>query len=144
MWRKGRPVVETFDPDEWLYFRVSPQNVVNGQLSSAVVDMPAQSVNRSKFSEPNWALIPPPDKPESAYAGFHVFGVQAKNVPTGTKSGPSWWYGVEHLPEDYNYSHSEIRATEDGSSFSDDKEPPRSSRKEFRATIFHHCKPFTD
>lgn len=106
--RDGRPIDAEFLPGEELYFRVSAVHIHGEHVSPASIRVPAQSVDRQKYCPvPDWVLVP----------GYEHWGV-AKffrgDVPDSMVS-PSpgnvrYRFTVEHVPEDENYAHSEIRA----------------------------------
>jgi hypothetical protein len=106
MYRRDRPVVPVFDPNEQLYLRYRREHWVDGQLLPAGLRFPKTSVNRSRFSEPEDALFSEVGK----YNGLGVvrFGVSEIPPRIAQPQGPAYVFFVAHAPLEENYSHSEI------------------------------------
>lgn len=115
MYQNGREPVPYFAPDELLYMRVEPDHVNSeGMLIPFAFRLPSQSVNRSKYSEPEWVLIP-------NYQEWGILSFERQDVPEELRSNQpppdqsvEYRFEVEHHPCDDNYSHSEIRAYRKG------------------------------
>lgn len=114
----GRGLDNTFEPDERLYVRLMNIDQETNQLDFGDIRCPDQSVNRGKYSIPQDVLWC-----KSQYlndSGYGFFSV--KQVPTSLKDGTGQvvYFFVEHDPikEDdkylENYSHSEVRAYQNG------------------------------
>ncbi len=56
MKREGRPIDPVFESEEDLYIRFS--SVVGKKPNISRIQCPDQSVNRSKYSEAEWVLLP--------------------------------------------------------------------------------------
>ena len=107
-----------FAPDESLYRRINPDYIYNGNcvLGNALEDIqerhPSCSFNRSKYSEPKDVLDA--SHPEDNRIAHLV----VSNLP-GPQPHPKdpkvlYGYRVEHLPEEANYSHTEVQVTKQG------------------------------
>lgn len=111
MFRRGRPVDPVFDAEETLYRRCLPGEVQGQRLLPAAIKFPGWSVNREKYSDPDDVLIP-------NYQEYGVAGFRVKDIPESLRSpAPGnvlFEFGVEHVPEEDNYAHSEIRTYKDG------------------------------
>jgi hypothetical protein len=106
MYRRGRPVLPVFGPDEALYLRYGSDDFVAGTLGSSVLHFPRASVNRGTLSEPEDVLF----SESGEYNGLGVIELRVSDLP-GTieqPGGPAYRFHMEHTPLDENYSHSEI------------------------------------
>jgi hypothetical protein len=129
MYRRGRPVVPDFDADEELYRRCLNEHADSGHLLPAAIGFRNWSVNRQRFSEPGDVLIP--DWPDWGVAAFQVSHVlPAMQLP----GGPQYTFRAEHVPDEDNYAHSEIRTYKDGVP-PPKPEPPQEIKKKFRQLI---------
>ncbi|NQU08601.1 MAG: hypothetical protein HQ583_08570 [Candidatus Abyssubacteria bacterium] len=103
MRRNGRPLDPCFTPEEALYLRLRGKKRT-GALPTDI-RLPAQSVNRAKHSKPEWVLYP-------NHQGFSVGSFQVGHIPSIMKSpGPGnvrYEFKIEHVPDDDNYSHSNL------------------------------------
>ncbi len=109
MYRQGRPEDPVFAPDEWLYMRAAREHIDTGRLLPAAISFTEQSVNRSKYSEPEWVLIP----------RYHHCGIGAflvRDIPANLASPASVSYAFRpvHVPLEDNYAHSEVRTFRGG------------------------------
>ena len=107
MRRKARPVDPNFSPDEDLYIRF--QNLDGEKINPLDIRYPDQSVNRSKYSQPEWVLLPKFE--DWGYGAFEV-----RDVPPSitSETNVTHYLAVEHVPLDENYSHSEVRSYKNG------------------------------
>ena len=107
MYRRGRAVKPEFSPRELLYFRYGVDEFLAGELLPAAIRLP-QSVNRGEFSQPEDVLF----HPEGKYNGLGVIEFRVEEIPPTSEPGagiPCKFF-MKHLPEEDNYSHSEIWA----------------------------------
>jgi hypothetical protein len=105
MFRKGRPIVSLFSPEEDLYIRF---NQVDGnKVHPMCIRYPNQSVNRGNYSDPDWVLIPKSKFWDWGYGAFKVKDVPKALISVG---GARNNLTVEHDPLEENYAHTEIRA----------------------------------
>lgn len=127
--RRGRPVIETFTPDERLYRACPPESVAGDIVLDSAIDYPSCSVNRGRFSEPADVLIP--EKPR----GWIPAECRVREVPASVASGDKrvFEFKVEHVPEEENYAHSELRVYVGG--VRHEKDSPTKVRKEFRMLL---------
>ena len=116
MWRWDRPAVQTFGRAEDLYYRLAPAQIV--QETVTIFLGPPQppfsvpfSVNWSRFSEPDWVLIPPSSDPGRSYDGFKVGAIRVEDLPDSCEG---FDLRPVHVPEEDNYSHTEVRTFVDG------------------------------
>lgn len=98
-------------------------------ICDAAIPFPAFSVNREKYSRAEDVRHGHPEH------GIFAFEVQA--IPCQVEESP-YHFGVEHLPEEENYSHSEVRTYLEGQP--SEREPPKSVRKLFRQRLLARCK----
>lgn len=119
MYRNNRPVDPAFLPEEDLYIRF---NAMEGQrVDPLCIRCPDQSVNRSKYSEPEWVLLDSYPK----FVGWGYGAFKVRDVPENIDSGGGvvYEFSVDHDPLDDNYSHSEVRAYRDGERTSKKNKP---------------------
>src|SRR6266487_2401330 len=109
MYRNNRPADPNFDGAELLSRRCRQEDVENGHRSRSAVGFPDWSVNRAKYSEPGDALLP--RWPDWGVASFAVADVPGSLVSEG---GTVIEFRIEHVPEEENYAHSEVRAYKNG------------------------------
>ena len=111
MWRRGRAALQDFRPGEDLFYRLAPD-----QISGETVVVPVGnvqppfsvpfSVNWSRFSQPDWVLIPPHSHAGKCYEDYRVCAIRVENLPDSYKG---FALRPVHDPEEDNYSHSEVR-----------------------------------
>ena len=132
MWRAGRAADQDFQPEHDLYYRLKPHWVQGAEVCvpqhNPPFDLPAFSVNWSKYSRPEWVLIPPADKPDVAYKGFSVAAIKVGHLP----AVGDFSLRAEHRPEEDNYSHSEVTCFD---SDAEVRKPPRSDRMKLRDSL---------
>lgn len=110
MHRRGRSPQNNFSLEEDLYIRF--EKVTGDQVAIGPIRCPDQSVNRSRYSEPGWVLLP-----GHSHWGFGTFKVQDIPTPMERDAGDPYEFIITHDPEEENYSHSEIRAFSNGTRF---------------------------
>ena len=111
LFRNGRPVVLEFKSDELLFMRARPEDVLGGKVDGTAVRFPDFSVNRGMFSEPKDVLLPCHDN--MCVCQFQVRDIpQGSHLPAGSQR--EYTFEVVHVPEEENYSHSEVQAYKDG------------------------------
>lgn len=107
----------SFAQDERLYRRISPDDISedNRVMATAVADIqerqPSCSFNRDKYSRPEDVL----DKarPELNKIAFLVAGNLPEPVSHPLEPQTKFCFRLEHLPEESNYSHTEVQVTKD-------------------------------
>ena len=112
MLRGGRLADPCFCPDEALYWRCTKATLRSIQLrSGAAFRCPDFSVNRGKYSAPEWVLLP-------CHHGQGIIQLLVGDIPVQKicpKDSPHvFTCGVEHMPCERNYSHSEVRWYKNG------------------------------
>lgn len=133
----GRGVDPVFDPTELLYFRVKSVDE-RGKVSGIDIPCPDTSVNRGKYSQPEYVLyarLP-------LYLDYKVMQFLVRDIPTTVISGDGrpFEFRIVHDPLtvkppedlDENYAHSEIRVFLKGTR---GKNIPEKVRKVFRQTL---------
>lgn len=127
--RGGRPVIEAFDPDELLYRACPPGSIEGDIVLASAIDYPSCSVNRGCFSEPADVLIPEKRR------GWISAECQVREVPVSLTSGDKrvFDFKAEHVPEEENYAHSEIRVYVGG--VRHEKVSPPKVRLDFRMLL---------
>lgn len=124
--RQGREPDPNFLPSERLFRRSRPSALDDDPLFEAVITFPDPSVNREKYSLPEDVIL--------GYPGFRVFTFRVQDIPRSLdEGGRAFTFGVEHVPEDDNYAHSEVRTYCDGERIS--KKPPKTVRTKFRLQL---------
>lgn len=131
MYRNGRPVLPINDPLESLYLRYFADNFVDGQLQTAAIRFPNQSVNRGSLSEPEDVLF----DEQGRYDGLGVVEIMVHEIPEtiADANGTQFSFNVSHSPEEKNYSHSEIRSPPPLTGPS--KVPSRTAKFKFRHAL---------
>lgn len=111
MFRNGRPLDPVFEPTEDLYLRCSAEHVDVEQKHALplAVTFTNQSVNRGKYSKPEWVLVP-------RWFDWGIAAFTVQDVPESLSSEGKVRYDfkVEHDPLEDNYAHSEIRTYKGG------------------------------
>lgn len=125
MRRASRPAEQFDDPSEKLYQRCRIEDFPPINLSFS---FPAQSVNRSRFSEPSDVRV----SEDGRYDRWGVISYRCQDLPTPLKNdqGVLFHFFPQHIPEENNYAHSEIRHAPNPPS-----RPSPKVRKEFRARL---------
>jgi hypothetical protein len=110
MLRNGRPIDPIFLPDEALYIRFD--QIENEIVHPACIRAPVQSVNRSKYSKPEWVLLA--KYPQFLKWGYGSFKVSDIPESITSDTGVTHGFKIEHEPLEDNYSHSEVRSYKNG------------------------------
>ena len=111
--QNNRPAVQEFDPQEHLFQRFDKLIDEGGHLYPAQVRFPDFSVNRELFSKPEDVLLP-------IYLDWGIVSFKVEDIPdkkiTGERTSKETIYSfiIVHVPEQDNYSHSEVRAEKNG------------------------------
>ncbi|MGB7913500.1 MAG: hypothetical protein WCF59_14890 [Desulfobaccales bacterium] len=109
MLQRGREPDPDFPLEEDLFVRF--QTVENNKVSISDIKFPDQSVNRSRYSEAIWILIP-----MSKFRNWGYGVIKVQDIPREPRipSGKTNQCQIEHCPLEQNYSHCEIRAYKNG------------------------------
>lgn len=131
MLRRGRAVVDNFALDEPLYWRCNREHVAALPGSGLAVRFPDFSVNRggAGFGPPEDVLLP--SWPNWGVAAFLVRDIPAR---LDTEAA-TYTFGVVHLPDDYNYAHSEVRTYKGGLYEKDMEIKSKAIKKQFRQLL---------
>lgn len=138
MKRSGRPAIETFDDQEYLYRRVPTAIWPSADVPLTVdaVKLPDISMARSALGHPEWLRL-------DTHAGIFrknwgVIGLQCVRIRPAFQpaDGPPFTYRIVHVPLDDDYPHSEVQAFE-GEKHLNTKESvlPEELHLEWRATL---------
>ena len=108
----GRKAAPSFDSKELLFMRLCAKHYDDGKLNAVgAIRFPEFSVNRGKFSEPEDVLLP--DWGNWGIVGFSVGDVRSvASVPQCSTTEYTW--DVVHVPQEMNFSHSEVRCCKNG------------------------------
>jgi hypothetical protein len=128
--RQGRPADPDFLPSELLFRRIHPRQFLEGRVDETSLESPDFSVNREKYSVPGDVV--------AQHAGFGICAFRVRDIPPRIQSGDGrvFTFPVEHVPEEDNYSHSEVRTYCDGERVLKPKKAPNTVRTEFRILLF--------
>lgn len=120
--RQGRAPDPEFLPSERLFRRVPASALDDDYPLEASIRFPDFSVNREKYSFLEDVVLNHP--------GFGILVFRVADVPPRLSDDRrTFSFRVEHVPEEDNYAHSEVRTYCDGER---GITPPRSVRREFR------------
>lgn len=108
MYRRGRPVIPVFEPEELLYRRCTLDEVDGEHLAPTAISFKGWSVNRGSLSEPEDVIV--------GFPGWGIARFKVVDVPRGLNTEGTTYYEirVEHEPEENNYAHTEIRTYRNG------------------------------
>jgi hypothetical protein len=126
--RGGRAVDPDLSPDESFFRAVRRNDLHDGRLFPDVIRFP-YSVNKGKYSEPADVIRSPKPRPQSGVAEFKVGHVPVDDVEI---QAARYAFRVEHVPEEDNYAHSEIRLYKDGRFLGEEQPKPRPVRLQLR------------
>src|SRR5581483_5978571 len=113
MYRRWRPIVNTFHAGEWLYRRHRRADIQAGVILPSALKFPnqdentGQSVNRSSLSMPTDALW----TPEGRLDGWGVYEFPVSCLRATARcpdTGRQFTFFPRHVPLWNNYSHSEV------------------------------------
>lgn len=111
--RNNRPAVQEFDPQEHLFQRFDKLIGEGDYLYPAQVRFPDFSVNRGRFSEPEDVLLP--NFLDWGIAAFDVEDIPSEIIIESNDSNDTIYdFTIVHVPEEDNYSHSEVRTLING------------------------------
>jgi hypothetical protein len=143
MYRRGRPVVDAFRPDEHLYRRHRRVQTKNGVILPSALQFPekgedtGQSVNRSAFSRPIDVLWTKTKRLD----GWGVYQFPVSCLPQGavcSETRRQFTFFPKHVPLYNNYAHSEIWCDELPKKNAGYVLPTKLVKKELRAMIQKH------
>ncbi len=111
--QNNRPAIQQFDPQERLFHRFNKLTQEGGHFYPASIGFPEFSVNRERFSEPEDVLLPD-------FFNWGIAAFKKEDIPgafvIGNENSNETVYDfiVFHVPEEENYSHSEVRTLVNG------------------------------
>ena len=118
MRRNKRPAIPHFHGEEFLYRRVPLElwSDPGTPLGVNAIELPDMSVGRSKFGHPEWLRIDEVEGQLRHYDDWGVVGFRLQDIP------PERWdvgvfkyqFAARHMPEEWNYPHSEVQVSHDG------------------------------
>ena len=114
--RSGRNVDDNFDSEEKLFHRFTSMQKAEYVFYPASIRFPDFSVNREKYSEPKDVLLHEyPKYLDWGIASFKVDDIPKSEITgEGTDNETVYKFKPVHVPEDENYSHSEVRTLKNG------------------------------
>lgn len=120
MYRRGRPVDDEFNDNEFVFFRWFNNHLEDGEIRPVNMTTPDQSMNRSRFGGRCWHVLIPDAGTDPERAKHLVcMGVVRAPAPVFAVSieqdGVLFEFHVEHDPLDHNYGHCELRVCRNGS-----------------------------
>lgn len=132
MYRNGREDDQVFAPNEGLYRRYRLEHWTGGQLNASGLRFPKQSVNRSKYGEPEDVLF----STAGAYNGWGVVEFRVDEIPERLEVGAAqpYVFYARHVPDDSepNYAHSEIWSALESRRMEFKEPTSKAVQKEFR------------
>jgi len=132
--RNGRAPDQAFRWHHLLYQRCTNEDVCDTQILSARIKYDAASSNWSKYAKPWDVIFDHPNHGIIQHAVVNLPQELPKNVPVKTKPKLHSFRPV-HVPEDLNYSHTEIQAFHGNEKA---KKIGELAKKEFR-TLMAQC-----
>lgn len=137
MLRNGRPVDPVFATEELLFRRYIKEHWDNNRIVDAHFSFPKPSVNREKYSEPQDVLY----SDDGQYNDWGVLEFSVNQVPKQLSDGEGRIYVFfpSHVPEEENYSHSEIWC-ERNAAPGQEANPSSTVKKKFRALLSQQAK----
>ena len=139
MKKNGRPRIEDFDPDEYLYRRVIPTQWDEAGIDIDAIELPDMSVNRSSLGPPQWTRLE-----EDRCNDWAVVGFKVRDIPTDMLHLGVYLYtfNVRHIPLENNYPHSEVWCFNNGSHVNAKRELDRALHQRWREKLLWKIKTF--
>ncbi len=134
MFQRDRPVVDEFDENELLYYRVTDDDFEDGELLMTAFRAVNQSVNRGSLGPPEFLLFP-----VEAFGDHDVVSFEVAALPRGlqTDGGFEYGYRPQHVPLPDNYPHSEVQLHRNGNVHH--KKPPPRVKLTLRQQLANAC-----
>jgi len=113
------PPDQSFSPEERLFRAVQVKHVQDGTTVLAdAIQLPSLSCNREKYRDfPEAVLAIFSHKPEDCYLYVAILSAVDMPPPKTADGKVFWELFPEHIPEEENYSHTEIRARRCGKDY---------------------------
>jgi hypothetical protein len=137
LYRRGRSDDQEFEPSEELYHRCTEGSTYEDpvqpnlwRLKPSALRSPDFSVNRQKYSQPEDVLLP-------NYQGWGVVSFTVGDVPASIASQGQvvFDFRVEHVPDEDNYAHSEVRTFRGGQRVLASSKVPETVKSLFRQRL---------
>src|SRR5262245_2228316 len=107
MMQHDKPVDDVFRGDEQLYRRVPHEFWDDDYINVDAIDLPDMSVNRGKYSLPQWVRLIGEEYHDWGVIGFRVEDIPAEMQHLGVHI---FRFRPKHVLHKYNYPHSEVQA----------------------------------
>src|ERR1017187_3749497 len=107
MFQLDKPIDDVFPPDEYLYRRVPHEWLDDDYIYADALELPDMSVNRGKYSRPEWVRLL-----SDGFRDWGVIGFQVKDIPAELQNlgVHIFRFRPKHVPQKRNYPHSEVQA----------------------------------
>lgn len=107
MMQRDKLVDDSFTPTEQLYRRVPHAYWDDDHVNVDAIELPDMSVNRGKFSEPQWVRLLGDE-----FRDWGVIGFRVEDIPTEMQhlGVHIFRFRPKHVPHKHNYPHSEVQA----------------------------------
>jgi hypothetical protein len=136
-------IVPCDDPDEYLYLRIKPDEILGTSVVPAVVSFPDWSTNRQRFSRPEEVLDSIRYPLHTRIAELRIGDIPATIPPDPPRAGEAapvpWCFQARHVPiKDHakypdNYAHTEVQQNKQGEAYVRNAKPNSSEyRKKVR------------
>ena len=139
MKKNGRPRIKEFEPDEYLYRRVMPEQWDETEIDIDAIELPDMSVNRSSLGPPHWVRLEEERCKDWAVVGFKVRDIPTDMLHLGIDL---YAFSPMHIPLDLNYPHSEVRCHKNGSHIDAKKHLDHSLHQRSREKLLWKIKTF--
>jgi hypothetical protein len=107
MMQFDKEIDPVFKPDEQLYRRVPHDDWDNAYVTLDAIDLPDMSVNRGKYSQPQWVRLVSDEFHDWGVIGFQVRDIPAEIQYLGVHI---FRFRPKHVPLKRNYPHAEVQA----------------------------------
>jgi hypothetical protein len=107
MMQLDKPVDDVFKPEEYLYRRAPHELRDDDYVSLDAIELPDMSVNRGKYSLPQWVRLISDEVHDWGVIGFQVSDIPSEIQHLGVHI---FRFRPKHVPHKRNYPHSEVRA----------------------------------
>jgi len=112
MFQEDRGIDNNFEPEELLYRRFCPHEILGDRLAPDSIKFPDWSVNREKYSEPHDVQFP--SGSNQVYLCCGIAGFSVADIPCKVDTQGIFTFNIEHNPKFDNYAHSELITYKNG------------------------------
>jgi hypothetical protein len=139
MKRNGRPRIKDFDPGEYLYRRVKPEDWADGDVDIEAIELPDMSVNRSSLGPPEWLRLA-----EERFETWAVIGFKVGEIPTNLMhlGVDIYTFAPQHIPLEDNYPHSEVRCYCNGNHINAKRNLDKALHQRWRERLLFNIRTF--